>query len=154
MRSLPRPKNHFDSFRYAVEGVVHVFRTQRHMRFHFVIVVLVLAIGLLYRLKKDEMAILFLVVSAVLITEMINTAVESVVDMVTQAYHPLAKLAKDIAAGAVLIASITALFVGVILFFGDNQVPRLRLAATSHPQPVLVIVTVCLLILIVVMISK
>src|SRR6185437_11376086 len=106
MPQVPRPKNHIDSFRYAVEGIIHVFRTQRHMRFHFITVVSVLALGLLYRLSRVEMAILFLVCSGVLITEMLNTAVESVVDMVTQAYHPLAKLAKDIAAGAVLIAAI------------------------------------------------
>src|SRR5580704_16077847 len=154
MRLVPRPKNHLDSFRYAVEGIVHVFRTQRHMRFHFVIVVLVLAMGLLYRLKKDEMVILFLVVSAVLITEMINTAVESVVDMVTQAYHPLAKLAKDIAAGAVLIAAITAAMVGVIIFFGDNRILRLLIQSTTHPQPLTVLITVVLLILVIVMISK
>lgn len=154
MRQVPRPKNHIDSFRFAVEGIVHVFRTQKHMRFHFFTVVLVLTLGLLYRLSRVEMAILFLVVSGVLITEMINTAVESVVDMVTQAYHPLAKLAKDIAAGAVLIAAITATFVGIILFFGDNQVQRLRIEATAHPQPLTVLLTVVLLVLIIVMISK
>src|SRR5580692_11838390 len=126
MRSLPRPKNHFDSFRYAIEGIVHVFRTQRHMRFHFVIVVLVLSLGLLYRLSRAEMAVLFLVSAGVLMAEMFNTAVETVVDMVTQAYHPLAKLAKDIAAGAVLIAAITAAMVGAIIFFGDARIPRLR----------------------------
>ena len=124
------------------------------MRFHFFTVVLVLALGLLYRLQRVEMAILFLVVSGVLITEMINTAVESVVDMVTQAYHPLAKLAKDIAAGAVLIAAITAAMVGIIIFFGDNRIVRLRIEATAHPQPLTVIVTVLLLVLIIVMISK
>jgi diacylglycerol kinase (ATP) len=154
MRQVPRPKNHIDSFRYAVEGIVHVFRTQRHMRFHFFTVVSVLALGLLYRLSRVEMTILFLVCSGVLITEMLNTAVESVVDMVTQAYHPLAKLAKDIAAGAVLIAAITAAIVGVILFFGDTQVRRLRIEATAHPQPITVLVTVVLLVLIIVMISK
>ena len=99
MRQVPRPKNHLDSFRYAVEGIVHAFRTQKHMRFHFFTVVLVLLIGLLLRLSRVEMAVLFIVVSGVLVAEMMNTAIESVVDMVTQTYHPLAKLAKDIAAG-------------------------------------------------------
>lgn len=154
MRQAPRPKNHLDSFRFAVEGIVHVFRTQRHMRFHFYTVVLVLALGLLFRLNRIEMSILFLVVSGVLITEMVNTAVESVVDMVTQAYHPLAKLAKDIAAGAVLIASITAAVVGIILFFGDKQVTKLHISMTQNPQPILVFVTVFVLIIMVVLISK
>ena len=154
MRQVPRPKNHLDSFRYAVEGIVHVFRTQKHMRFHFFTVVLVLCIGLLLRLARVEMAILFIVVSGVLVAEMINTAIESVVDMITQAYHPLAKLAKDIAAGAVLIASITAAIVGGILFFGSNRLATLHLRVEHDPQPMTVILTVCVLVLILVMISK
>ncbi len=154
MRQVPRPKNHLDSFRYAVEGIVHVFRTQKHMRFHFFTTVLVLSIGLLLRLSRVEMAILFIAISGVLVAEMMNTAVESVVDMITQAYHPLAKLAKDIAAGAVLIASITAAIVGGILFFGSNRLATLHLRVEHDPQPVTVILTVCVLVLILVMISK
>jgi len=154
MRQVPRPKNHLDSFRYAVEGIVHVFRTQKHMRFHFLTVVLVLSIGLLLRLGRVEMAALFIVVSGVLVAEMMNTAIESVVDMVTQAYHPLAKLAKDIAAGAVLIASITAAIVGGILFFGSNRLEALHLRLERDPPSVTVILTVVVLVLIITMISK
>jgi diacylglycerol kinase (ATP) len=154
MRAAPRPKNHLDSFRFAVEGIVHVFRTQRHMRFHFITVVLVLCLGLLYRLSPAEMAVLFLVSAGVLISEMFNTAVETVVDMVTQAYHPLAKLAKDIAAGAVLIASLTALFVGLVIFFGDRTVTPLHIAIDRNPVPLEVVITVGLLVLIVTLISK
>ena len=154
MRQVPRPKNHLDSFRYAVEGIVHVFRTQKHMRFHFLTVVLVLSIGLLLRLGRVEMAVLFIVVSGVLVAEMMNTAIESVVDMVTQAYHPLAKLAKDIAAGAVLIASITAAIVGGILFFGSNRLETLHLRLERDPPSVTVILTVVVLVLIITMISK
>ncbi|BDI32173.1 diacylglycerol kinase [Capsulimonas corticalis] len=154
MRPVPRPKNHLDSFRYAVEGIVHTFRTQKHMRFHFFTVVLVLLISALLRMNRVEMAILFLVVSSVLIAEMLNTAIESVVDMVTQAYHPLAKLAKDIAAGAVLIAAINAVVVGIILFLKDRRIERLSLQIDHDPQPMNVIVTVTLLILIIVMLSK
>jgi diacylglycerol kinase (ATP) len=154
MRQPPKPKNHIDSFRYAVEGIVHVFRTQRHMRFHFIAVVLVLIMGLQFRLSRSDMAILLLVMAGVLVAEMINTAIESVVDMVTQAYHPLAKLAKDIAAGAVFISAITALLVGIILFFGDQKFARLRIAIDQDPRPLTVIVTVAVLVLIVVLISK
>jgi len=154
MPQIPRPKNHLDSFRYAVEGIVHAFRTQKHMRFHFFTAVLALSIGLLLRLGRVEMAILFLVVSGVLVAEMMNTAIESIVDMITQAYHPLAKLAKDIAAGAVLIASITAAIVGGILFFGSNRLATLHLRVEHDPQPMTVILTVCVLILLIVAISK
>lgn len=154
MRHVPRPKNHLDSFRYAVEGIVHVFRTQKHMRFHFFTVVLVLLIGLVLRLGQVPMALLFICVSGVLAAEMFNTAVESVVDMVTQAYHPLAKLAKDIAAGAVLITSINAAIVGSILIFGKIKVAHLSLRIDRDPQPMVVMLTVVVLVLIIVLISK
>jgi len=124
------------------------------MRFHFLTLVLVLTLGMLFRLSRAELAVLFLVVSAVLIAEMINTAIESVVDMITQAYHPLAKLAKDIAAGAVLIAAINAVIVGAILFLGNQQLPRIRVAVEEQPLPVSVIIGVSALVIIIVMISK
>jgi diacylglycerol kinase (ATP) len=154
MPRVPHPKNHLDSFRYAVEGIVHVFRTQRHMRFHFFTLVLALLIGLLYNLSSAKLAILFLVVSSVLVAEMFNTALESVVDMVTQAYHPLAKLAKDIAAGAVLITAITAVVVSIILFFGDKQIALVHIAVHHNPRPLRVLMTVAVLVLVIVMISK
>lgn len=154
MPNIPRPKNHFDSFRYAVEGIVHVFRTQRHMRFHFLILLCVLLLGIVFNLGSAKLAILFLVVSGVLVTEMVNTAVESVVDMVTQAYHPLAKLAKDIAAGAVLIAAITAVIIGSILFFGDKKIAMLHIGVDHNPRPLSVLLTVVVLVLVLVLVSK
>lgn len=154
MRNVPRPKNHLDSFRYAVEGIVHVFRTQKHMRFHFFTVIIVIMIGILLRLPPVELALLFIVVASVLMAEMFNTALESVVDMVTQAYHPLAKLAKDIAAGAVLIASINAIIVGAFLFFGNDRIKRLHLATERDPQRLYVMLAVVVLVLIIVFISK
>lgn len=154
MPTVPRPKNHLDSFRYAIEGIVHVFRTQRHMRFHFFILVLALLAGVLYDLDSAKLAILFVVVSSVLVAEMFNTAVESVVDMVTQAYHPLAKLAKDIAAGAVLITAITAAVVGVILFFGDRKIALLHIAVRHDPRPLRVLMAVVVLVLVIVLIGK
>ena len=133
---------------------MHVFRTQKHMRFHFFTVVLVLLIGLVLRLGTVQMALLFICVAGVLAAEMFNTAVESVVDMVTQAYHPLAKLAKDIAAGAVLITSINAAIVGSILVFGKLRVAHLSLMLDTQPRPFPVMITVVVLILIVVLIAK
>jgi diacylglycerol kinase (ATP) len=154
MRHVPRPKNHLDSFRYAVEGIVHVFRTQRHMRFHFFIVVLVLLLGLLFRLSRTDMAVLFVVSSGVLVAEMFNTAIENVVDLITQAYHPVAKIVKDIAAGAVLINSIAAVIVGIILFLGDHRIARLRLTVDRDPQPLRVMLVVVVLVLLFVFLSK
>ena len=154
MRQVPRPKNHLDSFRYAVDGIVHAFRTQRHMRFHFFTVMLMLLLGILFRLSAVQMALLVVVMAGVLAAEMFNTAVESVVDMVTQAYHPLAKLAKDIAAGAVLITSICAAIVGAILFFGNRNILRLRIEIDRDPEPFHIVLVVAILITLTVFICK
>ncbi|HHX41461.1 MAG TPA: diacylglycerol kinase [Armatimonadetes bacterium] len=126
-----------DSFRFAVEGVLHVFRTQRHMRFHFFMMVLVLVLAKIYRLNRTELLVLFFSVCFVLITEMFNTAVEAVTDMITEAYHPLAKQAKDVSAGAVLIASINAVVVGFVLFLDDARIRQVLAGAyESSPMPV------------------
>jgi diacylglycerol kinase (ATP) len=128
-----RAKNPLGSFRHAVEGVVHTFRTQRNMRFHFVTVALVLLSGLLFRLERVEMLVLLFTSSLVLIAEMFNTAVEVVVDMITQSYHPAAKYAKDVAAGAVLIAAINAVVVGCVLFLWNGKPEQLRLRLQEPP---------------------
>lgn len=125
MRLLRDPMN---GFKYAIEGVVHVFRTQRHMRFHFLTMVLVLVVSLVFKLKREEVIVLLFTITLVLAAEMFNTAIEAVVDLVTQTYHPLAKFAKDIAAGAVLITTINALAVGFLLFPGGA---RLKLLSTD-----------------------
>lgn len=138
-----RRKRPQDSFRYAVEGILHCFRTQRHMRFHFVMLVLVLASGLLLALDTRDMVILVFCISLVVATEMLNTAVETVVDMVTQTYHPLAKLAKDVAAGAVLVASANAMVAGVLIFFGGQSLGAIgRDEATTLRGPDVMIVMV------------
>ena len=151
---VPRPKNQIDSFRYAVEGVVHVFRTQRHMRFHFFAVVLILLAGMLCHFTPGEMIELILAMGGVLVAEMMNTAVETAVDLVTQTYHPLAKLAKDIAAGAVLVMAITAGLVGFILFFGNRKIAPLTLAMNRDPTPLMVLALLITLLFVVVMIVK
>lgn len=133
---------------------MHVYRTQRHMRIHFGIVVLVLALGMLCRFDATQMSLLVVVCSLVLGAEMINTAVESVVDMITQSYHPLAKLAKDIAAGAVLIFAVCAALVGFVLFFGSKKIVPLHVAIDSNPAPLMVLICLVVLVMVIVMISK
>ena len=120
-----RSKSVVESFKYAIDGILDVFRTQKHMRFHFVTMVVVLLVALLFDLNKQDILILIFVVSLVLIAEMFNTAIEAVVDMVVQSYHPLAKFAKDAAAGAVLIATATAVLVGFMLSVGETSLGQL-----------------------------
>ncbi len=107
-----------DSFNYAFEGVIHVLRTQRNMRIHFAVAVAVLVWALVAGVSKLELIALLLAISFVLIAEMVNTAVEAAIDIATTSFDPMAKLAKDIVAGAVLIASANAIAVGYLVFSG------------------------------------
>lgn len=150
-----RLKNPLHGFKFAMEGVVHVYRTQRHMRFHFLTMVLVLLVSLLFGLRKEEVLVLLFTITLVLVAEMFNTAVEAVVDLVTQTYHPLAKFAKDIAAGAVLIAVINAFAVGFLLFFGGSKWENIssKIDIRTPEWPIIVLVAF-LLVMIYTMIWK
>ncbi len=94
-------------------------RTQRNMRFHVLAAVGVLVLSLLVGVSELELAVLVLTILMVFVTEMLNTAMEFVVDLVTTEYHPLAKLAKDVSAGAVLVSSVGAVLVGYLVLADD-----------------------------------
>jgi len=108
-----------ESFNYAIEGIIHVLRTQRNMRVHFVAAIAVLIAALAFDVSRLELIALLIAIAFVLIAEMINTAVEAAVDVASTSFDPMAKLAKDIGAGAVLIAAINAIAVGYLVFSGQ-----------------------------------
>src|SRR5262249_8843627 len=105
-----------DSFNYAFEGIIHVLRTQRNRRLHFIAAVVVFAGAIAVGVSRLQLIALVLAIAFVLVAEMLNTAIEGIIDVSTTSFDPNAKLAKDIAAGAVLIASITAVAVGYLVF--------------------------------------
>ncbi len=113
---LANRDNLFISFNRALKGIFYVFKTQRNMRIHLLIALVVLAISVFLNLDKKEVIIISLTIFLVLITEMFNTAVELAVNLITEKFHPLAKIVKDITAGAVLFASINAILVGYLIF--------------------------------------
>jgi len=106
----------FASFRYAFAGLAYTFRTQRNFRIHIAIAILAALLGLVLGLSWVEWAVVVVLVVVVLSAEMVNTMVEALVDLVTPEYHPLAKVAKDVAAGVVLLSAIGAVLVGVLIF--------------------------------------
>ena len=122
-----RPGSLLDSFNYAFEGIIHVLRTQRNMRLHFLIAFVVVIVALIVNVTKLELIVLLISISFVLIAEMINSAVEAAIDIATTSFDPMAKLAKDIAAGAVLIAAINAVAVGYLVFSGKTATKSARL---------------------------
>ena len=113
---MSRPPSILDSFNFAFEGIIHVLRTQRNMRIHFTVAAAVLVAAIATGVDRLELIALLLSISFVLITEMVNTAIEASIDVATTAFDPLAKLAKDIAAGAVLISTVNAVAVGYLVF--------------------------------------
>jgi diacylglycerol kinase (ATP) len=114
--SLPPAQTLLDSFNYAFEGIIHVLRTQRNLRIHFVIAIVVIAAAAALGVQRIELIALLIVIAFVLVAEMINSAIEGAIDVSTTSFDPNAKLAKDVAAGAVLISSITAIAVGYLVF--------------------------------------
>lgn len=142
-----RRKKPQDSFRYATEGILHVFRTQRHMQIHFVLLVLVLLSALMVGMDKRDVILLLICIVLVIGAEMVNTAVETVVDMVTQQYHPLAKLAKDVSAGTVLLTSMNALVVGALLFLDNKQIQRIQVGLDFRAPDVTIVLVVGILVL-------
>ncbi len=110
-------KSFIDSFNHAVTGIILAMKTEKNLRFHYVIAIAVIGLSLFFDFSRLEFMILLFAISLVLVTEMLNTAIEKSIDLITRDYHPLAKIAKDVAAGAVLISGMNALVVGYLLFF-------------------------------------
>jgi len=102
-----------DSFNNAWEGLKYALKTQRNMRIHLSIAVIVFIMSWLLGISMDDLTRIVFAVSFVLFAEMVNTAVEKTVDLFMSTYHPLAKIAKNVAAGAVLIAAVNAVIVGI-----------------------------------------
>jgi diacylglycerol kinase (ATP) len=138
------------SFGHAYRGIISAVRTQRNMRFHVVAAVLVLLVSLLVGANRLELALLVLTIIFVLVTEMFNTALEFVVDMVTSEYHPLAKLTKDVSAGAVLVSSVGAVLVGYLILADDLGPPALvALDSVSRWPAHLTLVSLAVVVLVV-----
>lgn len=131
-----RPHSILQSFNYAFEGVVAVLRRERNMRIHFLLAAGVLAAAVVFDVDRLELIALVLAIAFVLITELINTAIEAAVDVATNKFNPLAKLAKDIAAGGVLIASVTAVAIGYLVFIDHLTEPSQRLITRVRDAPV------------------
>ena len=109
-------KKLINSFKYAIEGIISSFRTERNMKIHVLAMIVVIALGFFFKLDKVEWCFIIIAIASVISAELFNTAIETVVDMVSPERNPKAKLVKDIAAGAVLVVAIGAAIIGFIIF--------------------------------------
>lgn len=109
-------KKFINSFSYPVKGLRYAYKNEQNLAVDVGIALLVVIFGFLFKINKYEWAILVLTIGLVISCELINTAIEAVVDLVTEEYHPLAKVAKDTSAAAVLVFAMVAVVVGLIIF--------------------------------------
>jgi diacylglycerol kinase len=127
MNEPPRPPLHVQpsksewekfiaGFGYAFSGLWYALRTQRNVRVQLLIAILAIILGILLRISAVEFALIFVAITAVLITELFNTVFEMCIDLSTPEYHPLAKIAKDVAAGAVLLNAMLSVVIGLFVF--------------------------------------
>ena len=107
---------HLISFKYAWDGIKYAFTTQPNFRFHFFFAILVVIAGLFFKVSTIEWIVIGFTIMVVLVAETVNTAIESMVDLLTDKYHLDARRAKDVSAGMVLVAVIFSVFVGLLIF--------------------------------------
>ena len=141
-------KKTLESFNNAINGIIDTVRTERNMKIHLIVALGILIISFFFDITKYEFLILAVTITMVIAAELINTAIEATIDMTTNYYHPLAKIAKNAAAGAVLITAINALLVGYIIFW--DKLSRfsfdfIKKVKNSEPYTIfIVLVIVCI----------
>ncbi|HZK43826.1 MAG TPA: diacylglycerol kinase family protein [Syntrophomonadaceae bacterium] len=111
-----KSRNLLESLYYAFQGVIYGFSSERNLKIHLLAAVSMIGVGCYFGINRWEWALLLFTIFLVVIAETINTAIEKTIDLVTKEYHPLAKSAKNLAAGAVLLSAINAIIMGVIIF--------------------------------------
>jgi diacylglycerol kinase (ATP) len=132
----------YDSFNCAIRGVIQAVKMERNLRIHLLSAALAIGLGVILDLSRLEFVVLFITIGIVIALELVNTAIEKTIDVVTDEYHPLARIAKDIAAGAVFVSALCATAVGWLLF-GDKLVDfarePIRSSFNTHPVELTVV---------------
>ena len=112
-----KTKRLINSFKYAFEGIATSFKTEQNMKIHIIMAIIVVILGILFKITKIEWIACIFSIVIVIASELFNTAIETIVDMITEEKNEKAKIAKDVSAGAVLITAIGAAIIGIIIFF-------------------------------------
>ena len=111
-----KTKKLINSFKYAIYGIVTSFKTERNMKIHILVMILVIISGIVFKVSLLDWIILVTMFGLVISAELFNTAIETAIDMITKEKNEKAKIAKDVAAGAVLVLAIASVIVGLIIF--------------------------------------
>ncbi|MCW8858903.1 MAG: diacylglycerol kinase [Deltaproteobacteria bacterium] len=148
-----KPTSWLESLNCAVEGILWAAKSERHVRYHFVAALAIVFLALFFKITALEFFLLVLAAILVIFAELMNTAIESVVDLVTDDYHELAKRAKDVSAGAVLVTSVGAVILGYLVLSGhifplfDSQPTLSKEPQGTVPVGALLIVIILIVLL-------
>ncbi len=149
-----KPKTWYESANVAIEGIIYSVKTQRHMRYHLYAALAALVLSLVLNISRSDFTMLCMAIILVLVTEMLNTAIEQTVDMICTEFDPKAKLVKDIAAGVVLIASVGALILAYLILYPALQVTlRSQWHPPKAPHDVIAFVSLAVVIILVIIIK-
>lgn len=122
------------SFLFAIRGLIYCIKNERNMRIHIVVAANVILFSIFFDLTRIEYALLFLIIGLVLLCETINTAIEALVNLGAPSYHSLARIAKDVAAGAVLLVSVISVAVAIVLFGHPNKLFDTLIKIVNNPM--------------------
>ncbi len=147
-------KTFFTAYKHALDGVIRAFKTERNLRIDYVIGLFVLICSLFFDFTKTEFACLCLTIGFVIFSEMINSTVEYIVDLITDKYDDRAKAAKDIAAGGVLISSVVAVIVAFFLFADKLTMATTSVIATIFSSNIYILFTIIFAVIILAVILK
>lgn len=145
-------RNLLESFNNAINGVIYSIKSERNMKIHITAAVGILLLSLFYNLTRQEFLLVCLTIAIVIICELFNTAVEVLVDIITDIYHPKAKIIKDVAAGAVLVSAFVSLLVAYFIFFdrvsSSMEIGLIRIKQAPMHVTAIALVLVMLLVLV------
>ena len=119
MENKWKNKNFFEALKNSINGLIYAIKEQKNLKFKLFIALIVMILSIVLKINKIEILFVCISICFVVFAEIVNTSIEKVVDLVTEEYNEKAKLAKDIAAGAVIISSLNAVIIGMIIF-GDK----------------------------------
>jgi len=103
-------------FKYALQGIVHVFKNEQNLKIHFLTAIFVIVTGIFFSIDKTEWLIIIIAITSVITLELLNSAIEYVCNFVSPEYHEKIKIIKDVSAGVVLISAIGAFIIGLVIF--------------------------------------
>ncbi len=149
-----RPRHLLESTRYAVEGLVHVLHKDWHVRVLLLIGALVLLASAVVRVSRVELLLLCLAIALVVLAEVINSAIETVVDLVSPEYHPLAKIAKDVGGAGVLVAIVMGVLIVLGVFLNAEALEALRGVGRPRPHPLHVLLVGVVTVVVAVIVAK